>query len=451
MTRILCQYVSLETATLGLAELVLSFFIVEPLLYLTIGPSGFAIATRPLDTDLAAFAAVFALVTGGVATSIGLYRPEVCLDPRRRIAGAAVAGMVAYPVLLLATGGFQIGLTGWVVLWLGVALLFWQGGILLTHLAFSALLRRERMVRRVIVLGSELGAARFADMLRRPRVRLFEPIIASPTGALSPESLRKHGIWGVVVASPDDAETHAAALLDSKLRGARVLSTTAFWEKHLGRIDLHSVDAQWLLGADGFAQGRLTNLVKRGLDIAVSLTFLVLALPVMVLAALMIKLESPGPVLYRQERVGLHDTPFTLLKFRSMRVDAEAGGNPRWAQRRDPRVTRVGRFIRPMRIDELPQLINVLFGEMSMIGPRPERPHFVKQLAEVIPLYRQRSYVKPGITGWAQVNYPYGASVEDAREKLAYDLYYMKNRSLLLDLLILCGTVRVVLSREGAR
>ncbi|HUB46658.1 MAG TPA: exopolysaccharide biosynthesis polyprenyl glycosylphosphotransferase [Acetobacteraceae bacterium] len=453
MTRILGQYISLATATLGLVELVLSFLIVETLLHVATGPSGFATAALPPVTGLAEFAAVFALVTGGIATSIGLYRPEVCLEPRQRIASAAVAGIVAYPVLLLlmVIDRSQTGLTGWVVLWLGIALLVWQAGILLTHLAFRVLLRRERMVRRVIVVGSGHHAARFADMLRTPRVRLFEPMIAPTTTSLSPESLRERGIWGVVVTSPDDTETHAPALLDSKLRGARVLSTAAFCEKHLGRIDLDGVDAQWLLRADGFAHGQLADLVKRGLDIAVSLTLLVMALPVMLIAALAIKLESPGPVLYRQQRVGLYGTPFTLLKFRSMRVDAEASGNPRWAQRRDPRVTRVGRFIRPLRIDELPQLINVLLGEMSMIGPRPERPHFVRHLADVIPLYRQRSYVKPGVTGWAQVNYPYGASVEDAREKLAYDLYYIKNRSLLLDLLILFATVRVVLYREGAR
>jgi len=452
MTRILGQYVSPATATLGLVELILSFFIVEALLCITTGPSGFSPAALPPDTGLTAFGAIFALVTGGAATSVGLYRPDVCLEPRRRVASAAVAGIVAYLVLLLlVTGSSQIDLTGWVVLWLGVALLVWQAGILLTHLAFSRLLRRERLVRRVVIFGSEPGAARFADMLRSRRARLFEPMIAPATAALSPDSLRQHGIWGVVVASPDDAEVYAAALLDSKLRGARVLNTTAFCEKHLGRIDLDAIDAQWLLGADGFAQGRLTNAVKRGLDVAVSLALLVLALPVMAAVALAIKLESPGPILYRQQRVGLHGTPFTLLKFRSMRVDAEAGGNPRWAQRRDPRVTRVGRFIRPLRIDELPQLINVLLGEMSMIGPRPERPHFVTQLAQAIPLYPQRNYVKPGVTGWAQVNYPYGASVEDAREKLAYDLYYIKNRGLLLDLLILCATVRVVLSREGAR
>jgi sugar transferase (PEP-CTERM system associated) len=330
-------------------------------------------------------------------------------------------------------------------------LVVWQAGILATHFAFSAVVRRDEMVRRVLILGSGRHTTRLVEMLRSRRVRLFEPVVAAAVPTLSPSQLRQQRIWGVVVADQHDTGPDAAALLDSKLRGTRVLSVTAFYEQHLGRIDLDTVDANWLLCAEGFAQGRLTNALKRALDVTVSLSLLVLTLPVMVLTALLIKLESPGPVLYRQQRLGLHGEVFTLCKFRSMRVDAEASGNPCWAQHQDPRVTRIGRFIRPMRIDELPQLFNVLLGEMSMIGPRPERPHFVEQLSRVIPLYRQRSYVKPGITGWAQVNYPYGASVEDAREKLAYDLYYVKNRGLLLDLLILFATVRVILFREGAR
>jgi lipopolysaccharide/colanic/teichoic acid biosynthesis glycosyltransferase len=179
-------------------------------------------------------------------------------------------------------------------------------------------------------------------------------------------------------------------------------------------------------------------------------TLLLFTLPLMLVAALAIKLDSRGPVLYWQERVGLHGRTFTLLKFRSMRTDAEARG-PVWAAQRDPRVTRVGGFLRLTRIDELPQLVCVLRGAMSLIGPRPERPHFVAQLEQVLPFYRDRALAKPGLTGWAQVNYPYGASVEDARAKLSYDLYYVKHRSLLLDLLILLATVRVVLFQRGAR
>ncbi len=452
MTRILAQYVSRETAALGLIELILSFLIIEA--FLNVVPGALP-ALGPLDSGLDAnltnLAAIFAVVTAGIAATIGLYRPEVCLERRRLVVTATVAGILAFPILLLVSGGFHIDLTGWVMFWLALVLLVWQAGILATHFAFSAVVRPDGMVRRVLILGSERSTARLAEMLRSRHVRLFEPVIASAVPTVSPNQLRQQRIWGVIVADRGDAEPDAAALLDSKLRGARVLSITAFCEQHLGRIDLETVDAHWLLCADGFAQGRLTNVLKRALDVSVSLSLLVLTLPVMLLTALLIKLDSPGPVLYRQQRLGLHGKVFTLCKFRSMRVDAEAGGDPCWAQQQDPRVTRVGRFIRPMRIDELPQLINVLLGQMSMIGPRPERPHFVEQLARVIPLYRQRAYVKPGITGWAQVNYPYGASVEDAREKLAYDLYYVKNRSLLLDLLILFATVRVILFREGAR
>ena len=189
---------------------------------------------------------------------------------------------------------------------------------------------------------------------------------------------------------------------------------------------------------------------RRTLDVIGSLLLLAFTLPILLLVAFLIKIDSRGPVLYRQSRVGLHGRIFTMLKFRSMRVDAEAAG-PCWAAKRDPRMTRIGAFIRATRLDEVPQLLNVLRGEMSLVGPRPERPHFVQQLAAIIPRYNERTHVLPGITGWAQINYPYGASVEDARAKLAFDLFYINNRSLLLDFRILLRTIPVVLFRKGAR
>jgi len=189
---------------------------------------------------------------------------------------------------------------------------------------------------------------------------------------------------------------------------------------------------------------------RRALDVIGSLLLLAFALPLLLLVAFLIKVDSTGPVLYRQSRVGLHGRIFTMLKFRSMRVDAEVAG-PCWATDRDPRMTRIGAFIRATRLDEVPQLLNVLRGEMSLVGPRPERPHFVQQLAAIIPRYNERTHVLPGITGWAQINYPYGASVEDARAKLAFDLFYINNRALLLDLRILLRTIPVVLFRIGAR
>jgi len=189
---------------------------------------------------------------------------------------------------------------------------------------------------------------------------------------------------------------------------------------------------------------------RRTLDVIGSLLLLAFALPLLLLVAFLIKVDSTGPVLYRQSRVGLHGRIFTMLKFRSMRVDAEVAG-PCWATDRDPRMTRIGAFIRATRLDEVPQLLNVLRGDMSLVGPRPERPHFVQQLAAIIPRYNERTHVLPGITGWAQINYPYGASVEDARAKLAFDLFYINNRALLLDLRILLRTIPVVLFRIGAR
>ncbi len=216
-------------------------------------------------------------------------------------------------------------------------------------------------------------------------------------------------------------------------------------------VDLELLPEGWLATARASCEGRLKNAAHRGLDLAGALALLVFTLPVLLLAALAIKLDSPGPVFYRQERVGRGGRAFMMVKFRSMAVDAEAGGAPRWASQHDPRVTRVGRFLRLTRIDEVPQVLNVLRGDMALVGPRPERPAFVERLGQVIPHYHDRACVKPGITGWAQVNHPYGASVEDARAKLAYDLHYVQRRGLRLDLRILLATVRVVVFQEGAR
>jgi exopolysaccharide biosynthesis polyprenyl glycosylphosphotransferase len=221
-------------------------------------------------------------------------------------------------------------------------------------------------------------------------------------------------------------------------------------ERRLGRVNLDSLAPDWLSCAAVAREGRAGAALRRAFDILGSLVLVLLMLPLLVLTAIAIRLESPGPAFYRQERVGRGGRVFTLFKFRSMRVDAEAGG-PCWALPRDPRVTRVGRFIRLTRIDEIPQVFNVLAGDMALIGPRPERPAFVQQLAAVIPHYESRHAVRPGITGWAQVNYPYGASVEDARNKLAYDLFYLRRRTFALDVAIVIGTFRVVLLQEGAR
>lgn len=240
-------------------------------------------------------------------------------------------------------------------------------------------------------------------------------------------------------------------LLDCRIRGVPVLDLAGFFERAKGEVPTDSLKASWLVYGHGFVQGRMRKLVKRVFDVVSSSLLLVIASPIMLITAIAIRLESPGPVIYRQERVGLGGRSFMCLKFRSMSTDAEKDGVARWATQNDSRITRVGALIRKMRIDELPQLVSVLRGEMSMVGPRPERPSFVNQLKAQIPFYDIRHSVKPGVTGWAQVRYSYGASVEDARRKHQFDLYYVKNNSLFLDLLVLIETVSVVLFREGAR
>jgi sugar transferase (PEP-CTERM system associated) len=240
-------------------------------------------------------------------------------------------------------------------------------------------------------------------------------------------------------------------LIECRMRGIRVEEWPSFYEKQTGKILVTGMRPSWLIFSDGFVKTRFTRMVKRAVDIALALVGLALTAPVMALVALVVKLDSRGPVLFRQERVGQHGRIFVLKKFRSMRENAEEHGRAVWATRNDPRVTRVGWFLRRSRLDELPQLVNVLAGDMSFIGPRPERPEFVRLLQQRIPFYMERQSVKPGLTGWAQVRHHYAASVDDTVEKLQYDLYYIKNLSLFLDLLILVSTIQVVLFGRGAR
>ncbi|MDD5297787.1 MAG: TIGR03013 family PEP-CTERM/XrtA system glycosyltransferase [Rhodocyclaceae bacterium] len=239
-------------------------------------------------------------------------------------------------------------------------------------------------------------------------------------------------------------------LLQCKLEGVSVIDLSTFFERLRGEVRIESLRASWLIYGEGFRQGFVRTIIKRSFDLSGALVLLVVSLPFMLLAAFAIKLESKGPIIYQQERVGQAGRVFRVKKFRSMYSDAEADGKPRWAKANDDRITRVGRFIRKTRIDELPQIFNVLMGEMSIVGPRPERPFFVAQLSQQIPFYAARHSVKPGITGWAQVRYKYGDTVDDAVHKLQFDLYYIKNQTLLLDLLILFRTMTVVLSGEGA-
>jgi sugar transferase (PEP-CTERM system associated) len=272
-------------------------------------------------------------------------------------------------------------------------------------------------------------------------------------GAALEDTVRQLGIDEVIVAVRQQRGgiLPLRSLLECRLDGVQITDLARYFERVHGQVPIESLKVSWLIYGHGFRQNTLRSAVKRCFDLIVSATLIVLASPIMLLAALLIAAEGGGPLIYRQERVGLRGRTFTVLKFRSMLPDAEQDGKATWAARNDSRVTRVGRFIRRARIDELPQLLNVLKGEMSFVGPRPERPEFVAMLTEQIPFYAVRHSVKPGLTGWAQVRYSYGATVEQSIRKLEYDLYYVKNHTLLLDLVILLETVRVVLLGEGAR
>ena len=256
-----------------------------------------------------------------------------------------------------------------------------------------------------------------------------------------------------VIVAPGDFRGRVSmdALLECKTSGIRVQEGSAYYEQLTGKIMLEGLRKSWLVFSEGFVVSRGTLFAKRLLDLVAATAGLVVAAPLLALTALTVRLESPGPVLFRQERVGRGGEVFTLWKFRSMRQDAEKVGVPQWAAKQDPRVTRVGRFLRTTRLDELPQLWNVLVGDMSLVGPRPERQHFVSMLVAESPFYEQRLVVRPGLTGWAQIKAPYASSFEESLKKLKYDLYYIKNMSVFLDLSILLSTARTVLLGRGAR
>lgn len=240
-------------------------------------------------------------------------------------------------------------------------------------------------------------------------------------------------------------------ILKCKLNGIAVVDGLSFYEDITGKLAIENINPSWFIFSDGFRLTPFMHIYKRAFDLFFAALGLLITMPVLPLLALAIRLESPGPILFRQLRVGENEIPFLLYKFRSMRQDAESATGAVWAQVNDPRVTRLGKFLRKSRLDEIPQLFNVLKGDMSFVGPRPERPEFIEKLKEKVPYYGSRHCVKPGVTGWAQVSYPYGASEADALEKLRYDLYYIKNYSLSLDFLIILETVKVVLCGKGGR
>lgn len=406
--------------------------------------------------------AVFMLAMIGV---VGLYQhrqPQNFIDAAARILFAFLLGVPVFYAIL-----------GWLpcaqecVDALPFNSLLAMGTTLAARAAFFTSVGTRAFSRRVMVLGTGTDAASVEHALktsafRHIRIVGFYPLDHAEV-AVSPhrvlprnlsivETAQQRGVDEIIVAMQERRGDVLALdqLLSCKLEGIRVCEQSTFFESIRDEVRIDSLRASWLIYGEGFRQGRLRTFVKRSFDLSASLLLLALTLPVMLAAAIAIALESSGPVIYRQERVGRGGKHFDILKFRSMRNDAEADGTPRWANANDSRVTRVGQFIRRTRIDELPQILNVIKGDMSFVGPRPERPYFVAQLTQQIPFYAARHSVKPGITGWAQVSYKYGSSIDDALHKLQFDLFYVKNHTLFLDIRILLKTVKVVISGDGA-
>ena len=450
---------------------VLLLALVDVVLLLVSAESAWVIRARQIGmevdsvTNRAAPLINFAVSLELAMIAVGVYGVESFQS--LRFAAARLMVAICLGVIFLSLIYFFI--PGW-TLWRSNSLYAMFISFVLLVLVRSVLghtLGSDSFRRRVLVLGAgqraarlgRLGAERSSGFSIVGHVDMadVECVIPSAVPRGQIQSLSDHvsqlGANEVVLALE---ERRKALPLDDLLRirmtGVHVNEISTFLERETGRVDLRSVNPSWLIFSDGFSSGRrLSSVAKRLFDICASGLLLLLAAPLIAITALLIRLESKGGAFYRQTRIGLYGAPFDILKLRSMRIDAEAAGKAVWAEKDDPRITRVGRVIRILRIDELPQVWTVLKGEMSFVGPRPERPAFVDDLSKQIPYYAERHVVKPGITGWAQINYPYGANLDDARHKLEYDLYYAKNYTPFLDVVIILQTIRVVLFPDGAR
>ncbi|MDY6989605.1 MAG: TIGR03013 family XrtA/PEP-CTERM system glycosyltransferase [Thermodesulfobacteriota bacterium] len=339
------------------------------------------------------------------------------------------------------------------------------------RLLYSLLIRKKFLVERAIMVGSGDLARDILSAMNGNRDLSYDirSVVSHDKGPVNNEAFKgvsvvKHGFDQICrLAEAESVKSLIVALdekrgifpykelLNCKVRGINIIDGESFYERITGKLLVEKINPTWLILSDGFVKSKVARAIKRLIGFVLSALMLALLSPLMVLVAVAVKLDSPGPILFSQKRVGEYGKPFTLYKFRSMTHDAEKGTGPVWTTENDSRITRVGKIIRRLRIDEFPQLWNVLKGEMSFVGPRPERPYFVDKLKNIIPYYGERFSVKPGVTGWAQIKYPYASSEKDALEKLKYDLYYIKNMSLVLDLMVIFHTAKTVLLGRGSR
>jgi len=460
MLRIFSHYFPTHTLFQIVVDAIILFLGVTAVIVLQ--PDVGVTAWRTVLPSALCFAIAMIVLNGAT----GFYRPVSGRRLKDVVARVLVGVVVSIPV---AYGVFSVLPWGEFASEAGEMSVVLVLGLILSVRGFSNRGSRSSvLMRRVLVLGTGSEAESVERALHDPALRGLQIAGFMPlsndeevsvsadrvfTGRKLMDVVDAENVNEIIVAVRErrGGVLPLRELLDCKMRGVRVFDLSSFFERARGQVRIDSLRASWLIYGDGFRQGIMRTVVKRFFDLIVSFILLTLALPVMLVTVLAIKFEDGGPVTYRQVRVGQNGRQFKVIKFRSMRTDAEKDGTPKWAVANDDRITRVGRLIRKLRIDELPQLFNVFMGDMSLVGPRPERPFFVDQLTAEIPFYAVRHCVKPGVTGWAQVRYQYGASVDDAVQKLQYDLYYVKNHTLLLDMVVLAETVRVVLTGEGAQ
>lgn len=456
------HYIHLPYLFLGIAEAILlglSFWAANQLV-------AAADPTRELGYSPLAMV-IFAVLLSCCTLSMGVYtalvREGFSSMVLRTLVSFFLLGSLALFVVSALLGGL-----------IPQALIFWgvlisTAVVIVTRLVFVKMVDADQLKRRVIIYGAGERAQKLLADLAPEANALGVKIVgcvpsASEVLAVNPELvIAEPNDWlayvksaqiSEIVIAPDERRRSGgnvfplSEFLDCKLAGVPSSDALSFCERELGKIDITLLQPSWMLFSDGFKYSKRRSIAKRIFDLTLASLFFLVLWPFMLLTAIAVRLESPGSVLYFQTRVGLNGKSFRIYKFRSMRQDAEKNGAV-WAKKNDARVTRVGAFIRNTRLDELPQLYNVLVGEMSFVGPRPERPEFVVDLAKQIPFYETRHKVKPGLMGWAQLKYPYGASVEDAKNKLQYDLYYTKNHSFLMDMLIMIQTVEIVLLGKG--
>jgi sugar transferase (PEP-CTERM system associated) len=466
MIKLFGIYISKAVVLLAVIETLIFFSSMLSALYLQtfLGASAIDVDHKALSN----LPALFAVVMFSSMTALGLYQKGSM---------ASSSGFLLRLVLGFMVGGAVMFLLSFVLhLFPDVARSLLTHGVILSILGvlvartlFVRVTSDKTLKRRVLVLGVGINADRIEESVKvkdtlgivvvgyvnlGDRIELIDKDRQVEKDQTLLEISNRLAVDEIVVAVDDRRKklpNHE--LLECKIKGIQILDLLTFFEKELSIINIDLLYPSWMLYTDGYRQRALNRTIKKAFDMTVGIMIFIVAAPLMVLVAIASLIESFGrdPILYSQVRVGKNGKLFKVYKFRSMRTDAEADGVARWASKNDTRITRLGGFLRKTRLDELPQIYNILNGDMSLVGPRPERPEFVLQLANDIPYYLQRHWVKPGLTGWAQLLYPYGASEEDAKRKLEYDLYYVKNASTMLDLIILLQTIEVVLLGKGAQ